>query len=206
MLRFMIEEGIPIFAGIISCILSAIVVIRELRRNKEMKRKGELTESWFEKVTEEFVERGSFGLSNDIKYVCMKKKPERVFLQKEKVITKDNNKDTNPNITLITTTMINDSIPFLLSLSTDKKIMISSQQFTIGRDNSCNLEMDDSYVSKKHLILKKEDETWYIIDFNSLNGTYLNNKKLRPNSKTILNNGDYIKIGRSTFCFYIGCG
>ena len=55
MLRFMIEEGIPIFAGIISCILSAIVVIRELRRNKEMKRKGELTESWYEKETGESI-------------------------------------------------------------------------------------------------------------------------------------------------------
>ncbi|MDE5978293.1 MAG: FHA domain-containing protein [Turicibacter sp.] len=236
MLRFLIEEGVPIFAGIISCVLSFIVVIGDLKRYRKLKRNRELVKSWDLKMKEKLVKRAFFreeenakdnnkdttpgvtftkttminnaeyflNLLNDTNYACRVKRAERALLRVRKVNIKDNNKNTNPNITFTKTTMINDNIPFLLSTSTDQKIMISSQQFTIGRDNSCNLEMNDSFVSKKHLILKKEDETWYIIDFNSLNGTYLNNKKLRPNSKTILNSGDCIKIGRSAFCFYLG--
>lgn len=110
-----------------------------------------------------------------------------------------NNIDIGETVVLVE----NTNIPFLINTSANEKISISSQQFVIGRDKSCNYKLEDNFVSRKHLMIVKEDDIWYVIDFYTENGTYLNNEKIRPNSKTILYNGDDIKIGNTALCFYI---
>lgn len=95
-----------------------------------------------------------------------------------------------------------NEIPFLLNLRTNEKILISSHQFVIGTSNSCNYILSDRCISRKHLMLIKEEDAWYVIDFDSTNGTYLNNTKLHPEAQVKINNGDVIKIGNTSFIFY----
>ena len=49
--------------------------------------------------------------------------------------------------------------------------------FVIGRDIESDIYIGSDVVSFHHLIIKQENNEWYIIDNNSKNGTYLNNYK-----------------------------
>ena len=51
-------------------------------------------------------------------------------------------------------------------------------------------------------MIVKEDESWYIIDFNTKNGTYLNDIKIHSESQVKINNTDIIKVGNTSFIFY----
>ena len=55
---------------------------------------------------------------------------------------------------------------------------------TIGRDPSCDFVIFDpkNRVSRKHLEIHKKDGAFYIKDLNSLNGSYINGKKITINS------------------------
>lgn len=92
----------------------------------------------------------------------------------------------------------NDS-PYLLDSLSNEKIVISSSQFVIGRDKTCNLVLNGTHVSRMHLIIVREDSCWYIVDLNAKNGVFLNGLKLAPNSKTLLQEGDAINIANSNY-------
>lgn len=51
---------------------------------------------------------------------------------------------------------------------------MSKNMYIIGRDIRSDISIPVRSVSRKHLIIKKEENTWYIIDNNSGNGTFLN--------------------------------
>jgi len=65
--------------------------------------------------------------------------------------------------------------------------------FTIGRDIKCDITISSNSVSFHHIFVKKESDTWYIIDNNSTNGTYLNNYKNKI-SKAQLKRGDTLYL------------
>lgn len=92
--------------------------------------------------------------------------------------------------------------PFIINLSTNEEIPIVTHQFVIGTENSCDYKVTDNYVSRKHIMIVKEDKYWYIIDFNAKNGTFLNDTQLHPGSQIKIKNSDIIKIGNTSFIFY----
>lgn len=53
----------------------------------------------------------------------------------------------------------------------------------------------DNGVSRSHAILQMIDDTIYITDDKSLNGTYLNGAELYPMRNYMLNDGDNLKLG-----------
>ncbi|HUY12479.1 MAG TPA: sigma 54-interacting transcriptional regulator [Terriglobia bacterium] len=73
---------------------------------------------------------------------------------------------------------------------------LTGKTFTIGREPSSSLSIDDQYVSRRHCIIQVEDGTLRITDLNSHNGTFVNSI---PIKKRDLNHGDQIMIGGSTF-------
>lgn len=78
----------------------------------------------------------------------------------------------------------------------DHKIYkILSDKSIIGRDNMCDVKIANSVISKKHAEIVKEGLNYFIIDLGSTNSTYLNKKRLKPNSKYQLNNKDIIVFG-----------
>jgi len=67
---------------------------------------------------------------------------------------------------------------------------------SIGRDASCVICLNDKLLSKHHADIGYEDGRLMITDLDSMNGTFVNGKKI---SRKILNEGDNITIGVSVF-------
>ena len=63
-----------------------------------------------------------------------------------------------------------------------KSKCLSNKSFGIGRDKRNSLIIADAKVSKFHAIISFARGTGYIRDSFSLNGTYLNGKRLPPGS------------------------
>ena len=70
---------------------------------------------------------------------------------------------------------------------------LSDQAVTIGRSPECEYVIDDLEVSRKHTLIQREGDSFFVEDLNSTNGTFLNGKRLRK--KKVLTNGDLITIG-----------
>jgi len=68
-----------------------------------------------------------------------------------------------------------------------------------GSDNQIVLESDT--CSRKHANFESREETWWVVDNNSTNGTYVNDE---PAQRTALKRGDHIKIGDTIFKYLAG--
>lgn len=68
---------------------------------------------------------------------------------------------------------------------------------TIGRKDDNSIVLNEQHVSGKHARIIVRNDSLFIEDLNSTNGTYLNGTKM--NSKTRLSNKDEIKIGNVVF-------
>jgi two-component system cell cycle response regulator len=87
-----------------------------------------------------------------------------------------------------------------------KRFALSSKTMVIGRGSECEIPVPDNSLSRTHAqVLKKENGRFYVSDFNSTNGTYLNDQKLAPGKAIEVKNGDLLKMGNMIFKF-IGKG
>jgi len=71
----------------------------------------------------------------------------------------------------------------------------------IGRDDRCEISIDETSISREHAKLYTQNATYLIEDLNSTNGTYVNNKKILK--KTPIEHGDELRIGHCDFIFLI---
>ncbi|MGD8404790.1 MAG: FHA domain-containing protein [Anaerolineales bacterium] len=79
-------------------------------------------------------------------------------------------------------------------------------EFTLGRVSEAQPIMPDidltpyqayaNGVSRLHAVLKREGERVIVMDLGSSNGTYLNGKRLRPNTEHTLNHSDLLALGK----------
>ena len=53
----------------------------------------------------------------------------------------------------------------------------------------------DAGVSRRHAIISLQGQGWVIEDLGSSNGTFVNNRRLLPNSLTSIQSGDELKFG-----------
>ena len=84
-----------------------------------------------------------------------------------------------------------------------KKYVLNKESLVIGRDKDTDVPINDSNVSRKHAVIKKNPNGYTIEDLGSRNGTFLNDIKLQ--FATGLNKEDMIKIG-TTILKYIPAG
>ena len=73
------------------------------------------------------------------------------------------------------------------------------ERTTIGRSPECDVFLDDVTVSRKHAVLVRRDDGYYIEDQGSLNGTFLNRKRIDAAER--LENGDELQIGKYKLTF-----
>jgi pSer/pThr/pTyr-binding forkhead associated (FHA) protein len=65
----------------------------------------------------------------------------------------------------------------------------------IGRAPSCQIRLDDTYISQLHAKISDRNGSWVVEDLGSTNGTYLNQRKLSV--PTELSPGDRIRVGKT---------
>lgn len=84
------------------------------------------------------------------------------------------------------------------------KILINDQEqifespknsVTIGRHNSCDVQLDEAIVSSRHLKIFKEGELYKVEDLGSTNGTFVNGQRIKPHNPVSIDAGVQFKIG-----------
>ncbi len=91
--------------------------------------------------------------------------------------------------------------PFRLRL-TDGELRLRHGEHVVGRGTSCDVVLDDSQVSRQHARLDVTDERVFIVDLGSVNGSFVNGKRLRGSRE--LRPGDQFKLGNTTLELVIG--
>lgn len=91
----------------------------------------------------------------------------------------------------------------LFDTNTNETIEIQKAKFDVGRNPKCEISIDDNNISRIHASFYYEKSSWFIMDKDSKNGTYLNGKKLEHNTKYELYPDDSIKFAQSsTYVFF----
>jgi FHA domain/zinc-ribbon domain len=68
------------------------------------------------------------------------------------------------------------------------------ERTTIGRSPDNDIFLDDVTVSRQHAVLLQRDDGYHIEDLGSLNGTFLNRRRIESSSR--IENGDELQIGK----------
>ena len=66
----------------------------------------------------------------------------------------------------------------LVSWGSQSVILEEGRTYTLGRDGSCDIPIENSRISRTHLRLSDSNGNWSMTDLGSSNGTYLNGKKV----------------------------
>lgn len=72
------------------------------------------------------------------------------------------------------------------------EISLNRPRMVLGRDTSCDISFDSSYVSRYQNLFMETAEGWMLIDLNSTNGCFVNGRKV---SEHHLRDGDLISVG-----------
>jgi ribosomal protein L40E len=75
---------------------------------------------------------------------------------------------------------------------------LEHERITVGRSPDCEIFLDDVTVSRKHAVLQKRGESFAIADEGSLNGTFVNKKRVESAE---LEDGDELQIGKYRLIF-----
>ena len=78
-------------------------------------------------------------------------------------------------------------------------ILKTKKSILIGRSPDADFRIRDYKVSKHHARIVNKNNKYYIIDLNSTNGTFVNNKKIKPKAYIPLKETDEIRISLKVF-------
>jgi hypothetical protein len=70
---------------------------------------------------------------------------------------------------------------------------------TIGRSPDCGIFLDDVTVSRKHAVLRERGGNFFIEDQGSLNGTFVNRKRVESAQ---LGDGDELQVGKYRLTYF----
>jgi hypothetical protein len=70
---------------------------------------------------------------------------------------------------------------------------------TIGRSPDCGIFLDDVTVSRKHAVLRQREGSFLIEDQGSLNGTFVNRKRVESAQ---LDDGDELQVGKYRLTYF----
>src|SRR6516164_2241353 len=81
------------------------------------------------------------------------------------------------------------------------RYMLADTRLTLGRDNDCDICLSDLSVSRHHARIQPGMDGYYVVDLQSTNGTFVNDK---PASMCKLRDGDYLRFGNWIFRYLTG--
>ena len=70
---------------------------------------------------------------------------------------------------------------------------VAGEKMTIGRSPDAEVFLDDVTVSRNHALLVRRRDGLYVDDLGSLNGTYVNRRRIESHR---LQNGDELQVGK----------
>lgn len=76
--------------------------------------------------------------------------------------------------------------------------LLSGQTLTFGRLQSCDVQLDDESVSRRHCTLQGADDRCILTDLQSANGTFVNDRRITTSN---VNPGDKLRIGATELEF-----
>ena len=77
--------------------------------------------------------------------------------------------------------------------------VLDQERTTVGRSPECDIFLDDVTVSRRHAVASRKGDHLEIEDLGSLNGTFLNRKRIE--SSAPLADGDELQIGKYRLTF-----
>ncbi|MFZ5979988.1 MAG: FHA domain-containing protein [Candidatus Zixiibacteriota bacterium] len=81
-----------------------------------------------------------------------------------------------------------------------ERIVTEKKRISIGRTNDNDIVLENRGVSRKHAMIEFNNNAAVIIDNESLNGTFVNNRKI---SEEVLRNDDIITIGKYALVYHV---
>jgi hypothetical protein len=75
---------------------------------------------------------------------------------------------------------------------------LSGDRLTVGRRPDSDVFLDDVTVSRDHAVLVRRGNDYYLDDCGSLNGTYVNRRRIESHR---LDDGDELQIGKYKLAF-----
>lgn len=75
---------------------------------------------------------------------------------------------------------------------------LDHERMTVGRRPDCAIFLDDVTVSRDHAIVVHRGDAWFLDDLGSLNGTYVNRRRIDSQQ---LEDGDEVQIGKYKLTF-----
>jgi hypothetical protein len=78
---------------------------------------------------------------------------------------------------------------------------LAGERIGVGRGPENEVFLDDVTVSRRHAVLVRRDDGFYIDDEESLNGTYVNRRRVESAK---LEDGDEVQIGKYRLTFLTG--
>ena len=76
--------------------------------------------------------------------------------------------------------------------------LLEQESTTVGRSPDCDIFLDDVTVSRRHALVKRSNNQFLIEDQGSLNGTFLNRRRIESGG---LEDGDEVQIGKYKLTF-----
>ena len=71
--------------------------------------------------------------------------------------------------------------------------MLANERMTIGRSPEAEIFLDDVTVSRNHALLVRRRDGLFVDDLGSLNGTYVNQRRIESHHLT---DGDELQVGK----------
>jgi hypothetical protein len=75
---------------------------------------------------------------------------------------------------------------------------LAGERMRVGRSPEAEVFLDDVTVSRNHAVLVRRRDGYYIDDLGSLNGSYVNRRRIESH---LLQNGDELQIGKYKLTF-----
>lgn len=93
--------------------------------------------------------------------------------------------------------------PHLIRNKNNEKILLNKPVFRIGKEKSYvdYFIGDNTAVSRSHANIITRENTYFVVDTNSTNHTFVNGKMIQSNTETEIHHSDKIRLGNEDFEF-----
>ena len=190
----------PLMIGLAAAIIAAVaviagIVIRDRKKNKEQRAYGGMdTTTDTNGYSDTFVSGGMTGSTSRTGNTTVPIDEGRGGT----VILEQGEEGT----TFLNATA--DTGAYLIRKKTGEKIVLSNSNFVIGKQKSdvdyCIT--DNSAISRRHAIIRKKGDDFYLVDQKSTNCSYVNGAKAYPDKEVALSDAAVLKFANEEFEFH----